>query len=300
MIQRIIASCLALLCLLLPMQVQAAETDTQRLCSLTLSYSKDGVGFEGLPVTLYRVADADPDGTFALISPFDAFPVNIYGITSQKEWQETASTLVAYITAQQVPATVTGVTDQAGEIRFTDLPTGLYLVRGIRTQNEKDVYVFSDFMIYLPTPQEDGSLNYDLHAKPKCQFSAPADEYSVIKLWKDADDTKRPQSITVDIYKNGELYDTVNLSESNGWYHQWSDADNAEWHVIEQNVPDGYEVTISAQGTTFTILNTNPDAPPSPETGNSFSIQWWILLLCIAGFAMVVLSLWGNKYEKAK
>ena len=46
MTKRIVVCLLAVLCLLLPLSVQAEELDTDRLCTLTLHYSVGGDAFD--------------------------------------------------------------------------------------------------------------------------------------------------------------------------------------------------------------------------------------------------------------
>lgn len=299
--KRICIICLlAVFCLALPLEAAAQELEPDRSCSLQLDYSLEGVAFADLEIAIYRVAEAFPDGTFTLITPYDSFPVNIHGITSQTEWQTVASTLVAYITAEQVAPAATAITDAQGMAKWESLETGLYLVRGVIARNETGTYRFNDFMIYLPTPAGDGSFLYDLQAKPKCSSFTPAIEYRVVKLWKDLGlEEGRPNSVIVDIYKDGAFYLTVELNESNQWHYVWSDYDGAQWHVVERDVPEGYQVTITTHETTFTITNHNPSPPPPPpSTGELFQILPLAMGLCLSGFVLVLLWLRGNKHEK--
>ncbi len=301
MTKRILTCMLAMLCLLIPLSVQAEELDTERLCDLTLEYSREGAAFADVEVAVYRVAEAHADGTYDLIAPYDEYPVNIHGITAQKEWQDVAATLTAYIAADGVAPTAVGVTDARGEVVFGDLPVGLYLVQGVRAENEKGIYAFREFMIYLPTPLEDGTYQYDLRAKPKCDRYTPAEEYRVVKLWKDTGSALRPKEVVVDIYKNGVLHETVSLNGDNGWSHAWTDKEQAEWQIVERDVPEGYQVTVTNHETVFTITNVNPDAPPPPPaTGDSLPWLMWAVILCLAGLALVLLGLWGRRYEKTK
>lgn len=299
MTKRILACVLAVFCLLLPLSVHAEAWDTERLCTLTLEYSREGVAFADVEVAVYRVAEAHADGTYDLIAPYDGYPVNIHGITAQKEWQDVAATLTAYITADAVTPTAVGVTNAVGEVIFSDLPVGLYLVQGARAENEKGIYVFREFMIYLPTPTEEGIYQYDLRAKPKCDSYTPADTYRVVKLWKDAGTALRPNAVTVDIYKNGVLHETVSLNGDNGWSYTWTDNEHAQWQVTERDVPEGYQVAVTHHEAVFTITNANPDAPPPPPaTGDSFPWLMWAAIACLAGCTLMLLGLWGRRYEK--
>lgn len=291
---------LAVFCLTMPFEAFAQELEPDRVCTLKLDYSQNGIGFAGLEIVVYRVAEAFPDGTFELISPYDTFPVNIHGITSQSEWQRVATTLVSYVTAEQISPTATAITDEQGMVFWESLPSGLYLVRGAVAKNETGTYLFNDFMIYLPTPAADGTFLYDLQAKPKCTSFKPATEYRVVKLWKDLGlEDQRPVSVIVDIYKDGQRYESVELNASNQWSYRWSDPDGAQWHVVERDVPAGYQVSITSHETVFSITNTNPlPPPPPPATGDLFQTLPLAMGLSLSGLLLVMLWLRGSKYEK--
>jgi len=105
----------------------------------------------------------------------------------------------------------------------------------------------------------------------------PTTDYTrltVRKLWDD-DGENRPGSITVNLLRNGNQYDQVELNPDNQWVHTWSRLnDRYTWSVEEESVPAGYSASYSTEGTTTTITNkkagTTPtvpgDPPPSPPS----------------------------------
>ena len=88
------------------------------------------------------------------------------------------------------------------------------------------------------------------------------DDYTVKKVWVDNDDSakKRPVNVTVDLFCNDELADTITLSEENEWQYRWENLDpEAEWRVVEREIPVKYEVIIDYNSTQYLIKNTyNP------------------------------------------
>ena len=52
-------------------------------------------------------------------------------------------------------------------------------------------------------------------------------EVNVTKVWNDADDQDgyRPDDVTVNLLANGEVIDTVTLSEENSWSYSWTKLD---------------------------------------------------------------------------
>jgi len=93
---------------------------------------------------------------------------------------------------------------------------------------------------------------------------------SVKKVWNDADnaDEIRPESIKVQLYKNGntKVYDAVELSEKNNWSYTWEELPTMEnnediiYTVDEVEIPAGYEKEVTNKETKFIITNTHiPD-----------------------------------------
>ena len=92
-------------------------------------------------------------------------------------------------------------------------------------------------------------------------------ETSVCKEWDDADnqDGKRPQSILVQLYANGQkLGEPVVLSEGNGWSYGWSDlpvkqdGQTVVYSVKEVGRIPGYESTVTGDVQTgFVITNSH-------------------------------------------
>lgn len=229
-------------CTVCPLQADAVEAvDPQKSASLTLHYQKDGYAFSDLNIRIYRVAQVFPDGTFQLLPPFSDYPVNIHGITTQQQWDQIAETFRSRIAADGVAPSGQAQTDADGTARFEPLETGLYFVDSVRAENGEASYVFNRFLVYLPTPQPDGTHNYTVEAVPKCAHYLPKTRYTVNKLWQDAGyAASRPKEVTVDIYKDGALQDTVILSSQNSWSYSWPVAadDVGIWTVAERNVPE--------------------------------------------------------------
>ena len=326
--------CALALCLgMVQIKGSAAALDPDHSCSLTLTYSRNGIVFPGLEIEIYRVAELHADGGYDLIPPFSGYPIKIHGITSQQEWQETAQTVKNFVAANQVPPCRSGVTNGEGVVVFDNLETGLYMVKGTAAQIGNDGYIFRDFMVYLPTPSN-GDYDYDVEARPKvAQYTQPAG-YTVVKLWKDGDAAhERPVSVSVDILKNGILQETVVLDSTNNWSYSWETTDRSGvWTVMERDIPEGYQVSITGSETTFFITNTktpsspgepddpdptdppvdpdpsdppeptdppddpDPSQPPDPDipqTGDTTPLLLYAVLMCISGFGLMILGIFS-------
>ena len=88
----------------------------------------------------------------------------------------------------------------------------------------------------------------------------------VRKAWNDANDAQklRPQSVTVDVTRNGQTITTLMLNAANRWTQTLTQLpmvdDNGEaydYDVVENDVPEGYTASVVTRGTTFTVINTH-------------------------------------------
>lgn len=93
----------------------------------------------------------------------------------------------------------------------------------------------------------------------------------VAKQWDDDDDRDglRPQSVTVQLTRNGESYgQPVTLDGTNGWKHTFGNLAQADesgnaytWNVVETPVPQGYQAGVrvvpAVSGMSVTVMNTH-------------------------------------------
>lgn len=286
--------------------VDAAILELDRTCTLTLTYVRNGEGFSDVTVEIYRVAEYSSNGTVKLTGSFSGYPIQITGISSQQQWKKVAETFRQVAASNGIEADCTQKTNAEGEVFFSDLKTGLYFVKGVQVQNEEGTFVFQDFMVFLPTP-ENNDYTYDVKAKPKyTEYTLPK-TYTVVKLWEDASDaSQRPDSIVVDLLKDGIVERSVVLDSANHWSYSWDvQGDEGTWSVMEVNVPQGYQVSIAKNAAAFVITNTKlPDKPETPEiptTGDTSPMMMYLLLMCISGLGCLLLGfivLREKKYEK--
>ena len=279
-----------------PVSLLASEIDAEHKCSLTVTYSKGDVTFEGLEIYIYRVSDVTEDGELEKVDPFDKYPVNVQGVTSQTEWNDIALTIRGYVSANALEPYRSGVTDPQGRVSFADIETGLYYVMRVTTEKDGTTYTFFDTMVCIPMPDGDG-YEYDLSIKPKSKQTDDAERtYTVTKLWCDENGNERPDAVTVDILTGGEVLETVTLNAGNNWTYSFAVKNgDADLSVVEKNVPEGYTVKMTEREASFIITNTKEeggqDAPPpsdAPQTGEDFPINTVAVLLAISGIILVI------------
>lgn len=126
-----------------------------------------------------------------------------------------------------------------------------------------------------------------------------SESLSVEKRWSDGNDKHMRDSVTVQLYRNGEPYSftmfgrvvddgRVELSAANRWQHTWSGLDTGyKWTVAELNVPKGYVSTVNYYGGSAIITNTAVSAG-LPQTGDA-QMPYIGAGLVLAAMAIVVI-----------
>lgn len=90
----------------------------------------------------------------------------------------------------------------------------------------------------------------------------PTQTLTVRKIWNDTG-AIRPTEISVDLLRNGNVYQTMKLNEGNQWKYTWTGLTyNDVWTVQESDVPDGYTVSYHTEGSITDITNTEIVVPP--------------------------------------
>lgn len=224
--------------------------------SLTLICEKDGVTVEGLQWELYHVGVREGD-TFVTTGAFSGYPIVIDDF-SQDAINLSAATLenIALLD-ESIDPIATGATDESGRLMFDGLAAGLYLVSGSVLHVDDAVYVPSCMLFEISG--DDQSI--DLNAYPKIEYHTQSNQeviYTVKKVWlNEAGEPCAPTTeITVEIYRDLELYETVVLSDENNWTYEWEDFDYYDFRVKEIVIPDGFTVAYESNETQYLIKNT--------------------------------------------
>ena len=248
-------------------------------CSLTIEYGYSGELFGGLEICTYRIADVYENGTYTLTKEFEDYYVNIYGITSQAEWKKVASTLASYIAADSIEPTYKTTTDVNGLAKFENIEAGMYLTLERKALAGETVITFENFLTAVPSPNEEGAHLYDVFARPKYSAYTPTKkelDYKIVKQWKDEGNIEnRPESVEIDLLKDGVVKNSVVLNRDNNWSHSWKcEDDGSTWQAVERNISKDYFVSVDYSGTTIIITNSCFKAPENPpQTGDIITVQ---------------------------
>lgn len=304
--------CRVLLCLmifaLMPVQAHAIDRiDLSKSVNLTIHFSHEGQPLPGAELHIHKVAEMDEWGEFTVLDEFAAYPVML---PTEPDWPAIANTLNAYIQEDQVQPADVGITDSEGKVMFPrkrmPMSPGLYLITG-KTLTYNDVcYTPVPTLVALPyhAPDEH-QWDYDVTVQMKYTWRTAPVDYTVMKVWEDDGyENERPQTIKVNLLKDGQIVDTVTLSRENEWRHTWPELERGyTWNVTEET-PDGYTVliteaaapedmiqeTVSSGHVLFTVTNTYdiPEEGNLPQTG---SLWWPVPVLMIAGLVFLIIGL---------
>ena len=324
--KRALALLAAVLCLLTSVAQAAGSIDLSRKPTLTLTYRDGKTALSGAKFSIYRVADADETGELTVRSEFDEFDLDIRG-KNDRRWREMAQTLESYVLRRELTPADSGKTDKTGMLTFPTqgktLAAGLYLVIGERHTQGGNDYDAEPFFVLLPTQDlENNEWVYDVSANVKFGKTPVPDDgdtvtRKVLKVWdNDGAEDSRPQEITVELLRNGKVYDTVKLSEKNNWRYTWLDLDaDARWSVTEKTV-SGYTVSITREGITFVVTNTKkpertdtpdtpvkpsnpskPSSPAKPTLPQTGAVWWHVEALALSGLVFLILGALDRKTE---
>ena len=323
--KRALALLAAVLCLLTSIAQAAGSIDLTRKPTLTLTYRDGKTALSGAKFSIYRVADADETGELTVRSEFDEFDLDIRG-KNDRRWREMAQTLESYVLRRELTPADSGKTDKTGMLTFPPqgktLAAGLYLVIGERHTQGGNDYDAEPFFVLLPTQDlEKNEWVYDVSANVKFGKTPVPDDgdtvtRKVLKVWDDGAEDSRPQESTVELLRNGKVYDTVKMSEKNNWRYTWLDLDaDARWSVTEKIV-SGYTVSITREGITFVVTNTKrpnrtdtpdtpvkpanpskPSSPAKPTLQQTGAVWWHVEALALSGLVFLILGALDRKTE---
>ena len=260
----------------------------------------------GTSFTLYRVAEMTGFGTFTPTWDFADLcsAEDLEGLDSEG-WSTLAGTLSGYVGAGG-RAYRRADAGEDGSAVFAGLSVGLYLVTGTPYMQDGRMYMPQPSLVALPSRDARDNWVYGLTVDPKPEEVRHYDEIRVRKVWVDGQSADRPEQITVRLYVNDRLYDTVTLSAKNGWRYTWDVrgiAQPAVFKVTEVGVPEGYTHSVDYTGTyitscrgpgrEITIINRKRGVRPPRASGTrpQTGLLWWpVPLLAGAGMVLFILG----------
>lgn len=304
---------------------QAAEViDPAREGTLDVYFSLgDGTDLTGMQFDLYRVADVLNNGKTQLCNDFASLDADI-SLTPTDAWAVVTTEAANLVRRNGLTPEQSAYLNEDGVAHFPE--AGKKIIAGIYLVFPRTLEIGGRKIVCSPTlaalPLEDGGWNYNVRVTPKGGPSTSEDYLEVVKIWNDkGSEKKRPESVLVDLYCDGVLVDTQEISADMQWKYRWEPAPvwktlgqagngpgsdvtiegEHSWYVIERNV-DGYKTTYALSGDhRFVITNTIQDDTPStpenklPQTG---TLWWPVPILVLAGLSLMYLGRTMAKRER--
>lgn len=256
--------------LIFSMKINALDTNKKGSIEIYLK--------EGLEISLYHIADIkeiNNNITYTYINELKECKANLNDLKA-KEIELCLNNEV-----KSVKKTSNGI------VQFDNLSLGIYLVKP--TNKVENSLIFDSLLITIPTIQNN-NLIYHIKAKPKTEIYELID-IKVNKVWN-TKNQKMPNSVTIELYNDNSLIDTIVLNEENSWTYILHNLEKSDkYRVKEINIPKGYVDSYKQNNYEFTITNTNK----LPNTGQNYYI---IYILGIIGFILILIGYINLKKEE--
>lgn len=226
-----------LLCLSLCAHTTAAE------CGLQITLRDDAdVPAHGITVEICLVAAGEGERATVTADFADA-GVDVPAILAANG-ADNAEGLYAYLLCKGLTGQ-TAVTSAAGEVRFSDLDAGLYLVLERGGQS----VTFLPYLVWL-------SAGETTVSEPKTEESSDK-SLTVVKQWEDHNnaDGLRPGMVEVTLFRDGKALRKVSLSAANSWKHTFTKLPNSGTYTVEETAVSGYTTHYIATEDGFVITN---------------------------------------------
>lgn len=306
-VNRMIAACCALaagiaaVCAFSTCDAVADATDSAS-GSIAIAYShnssESGTTIADADISLYKIGKVSSGANFKPIAPFTnsiTYPFDWSTLTDKdaKVYRDAANTLAGLIALNRPEATQTGITNTTGNLTFSNVEDGLYLIIAGAVENDEYRCESANMLIAVPeNGLTGGKRALNIEPKAECSMNSPATiQREVRKVWNDRNnsDGKRPDEVTVTLLRDGETYETVTLNASNGWKHQWNGlTDGHTWVIVETDVPDSYTMSVDQENKTTTITNSHTPQQP-PHTGSNIEQVARIAVASLGGGIILLL-----------
>lgn len=232
----------------------ADDGKTVDTATITNTHTPETVMFNATKVWANGTAGREQAVTVRLWA--DGVEVNSAVLSAENEWKATFDS----VAAEEEPAA------EEATAEASTVPAPLYK--------------YKDGGIEIQYTLTEDNLGYNWYSKVEesadgwvvtNSYSAPPTTtfVTVNKVWADDNDAAglRPESITVQLLKNGVVEESRTLNAATGWSTAWYGlALGDTWSVAEADVPEGYTSAVTGSLTAFTITNTyTPPEPPKEE-----------------------------------
>lgn len=250
-----VISVLLTLCLSAAFNISAAE----EFVNVTFICEKDKNVIPDIEWKLYRIGSYD-GSKITLEGDFAQYRIT-FGDYSGTALANSAATLENYVIVNKPQPDAVGTSDENGRVSFKTLKNGTYLAVAKRKKEGIKTTVPAPTIINID-PINGDSLQVYPKFKILMTLDAYEERYEVRKIWENPNNLPlKKTEITIGLYEDGELVETVVLNEENNWEYHWMVYEDADWRVIELDIPEDCSVIYRSDGRYYAVVNTyEPDA----------------------------------------
>lgn len=256
--------------------------------SITIDYRYNDTPLDDVEFKVYQITNLDESGKNIILDEFENFDTEFDSLIEDDSWIDFRENLENYINYNKITPDKIFITDEYGEYKLEDLNLGIYLIQA-ETIEEDGIEYFSDSLLILVGSYDDIEekwiYNYDVQPKISA-VSYEMFNLTITKVWENTNsDLLIPEEITVELHRNGELYDTITISEKNMWMYTLYDVDpDDNWTVNELTELEDFEVDYEKEFMSLTITNTYIGSPDEelPQTGS-----YAYVISLIAGIGLI-------------
>lgn len=254
--------------------------------SIILKESSEDIPVEGVELTIFKIANAT-DKNNNLFYEYVENLNNCKADLTNLENDNLTSEILECIKDKELDS-IKEITNGEGIVKFNNLDLGLYLV--MQTNIVTGYSKIDSFLVNIPKTI-DGIWTYDIEAVPKVDIIRLFD-LTVEKVWGVSNDNDIPNKVTIELLKNNEVIDTIELSKENNWTYTWEQIEKSdEYSVREINIPIGYTASYRMEGNKFIVTNTKTLV----QTGQEL---WLTLLLAFIGLLFIATGIVCEKRKK--
>ena len=285
--------CILLVCMLatafvMPCAAQAPINTTE----IQLN-NNDEEPINGLTVYFCKIADRKGDDFSFIPSLEGALP---FTATDLLHAPSSENALLVYDCVKAKGTAALSAVSAEGIVSFSTEEEGVWLVY---CQNDS-LYTFDPYFVFLPYA-ENWEWQHKLISKPNMKIdTAAVTQITVSQQWDDADDEKgkRPDSVVVELKRDGMVIQTATLSKQSGWTHTFTDLSGGGYYSVGMQKVAQYTARYNGDCVKGFVVTGIFAGNGLPQTGEDWRPVLILIVVGVACLLFGILKMRGKRREE--